>query len=409
MRFKIRCILAAVVCCLLTASCRKADSLSSMDSFAETYTKTTSADIVTDTEAPQTSYTRITADGGISFYEINCPSVPAEEALTCIDLNYPETINNQKVDVVDFIDEETLLVYLYSDTTAEAGTISLHGDQIGSYQKLLSLNQNQFPSIGNERWLIITEADEAKRPLDNPPRRYRLFDMQQKELYSPFWEQTANEQGEPIGGGSYNPLLVIGSTVYFDDYSIKDGKMTATMYGYDIESGRITETYPETQKPMLCQGQLIGFTRNDNGDFRRLISVKDQGASFQMECSDNLMLIETGTTGVYALTNEGLDENQLTISRLGNLTTGQTILTANTVLGDLSVSDRLVCWSRVTSNYAVAPALYDIHSQRLITFDRKNKTERVDFFGYTKGDTALMLVRNAEDYTIEEAILVHIK
>lgn len=343
------------------------------------------------------------------FYKTGTPSVPAEEALTCTHLDLPLAIGNKTTSVVGFIDEETLLISLYNDTESEMGTISLQGGTAGAYQKLQTLRQNQLPSIGNESWIVITEAEEQNAAGDNPARRYRLFDIKQKKLHEPFWTQSKDEHGYPVAGGSYNPLLVIGSTVYFDDYSMKDGKMTATMYGCDIVSGRITETYPECQKPMLFQDQLIGITRNDNGDFRRLISVKDNGASFRMEYDERLMQVEAGRDGLFALTNEGLDEaSQLSVCGLQNLTTGQAIITANTVFGGLSVGDRLVGWSNYTSNNAITPALYDIRNQRLIALDKEFQEENKYFWEYTKGNTALIIVKNPER-TATEALLVHIR
>lgn len=419
--------LAAAASCLLLVSCGTENSITPVSSSTLQTSISTAPETQTEPaasgtaaaaapESTQTSFPRFTSNQGNDFYEINCPFIPAAEAdLTVTRLDFPSEIDGLTVGISGFIDEETLLVFLVSEKVAdsgvyEMGTISLQGGKAGAYQKLLSLDRNTGVSVGNDRWIIISEADKLDDPNGNPARIYRLYDLKQKKLLQPFWTQSKDELGYPVGGGSWNSMLIIDDILYFDDYSMKEGEMAATMYGYDISSGNITENYPDCQKPMLYQGKLIGAAKNDTGQYHRLISVKDNGASFKMEFDNRMMLLEAGPDGIYASVNKDTDSNGLTISNVQNLTTGQVLITANTVLGDLNLSDSLIGWSRSTGNYAVAPALYDIRNQRLISFDKEFPNQNdSQFFEYIKGNTALIYYKNLnEEQTAAEALLVKI-
>ena len=375
---------------------------------AQTAAHTESGTAAETTAASTTAATAARFEDGFHFYQIDCPYVPAEDVMTCTKLSFPQSLNGKPVSVIAFQDEETLLVLLDADSGSELGTIPLKNGEAGEFRKLLDLKPSQYCMPGNERYIIITEETRANDSVSPPSRSFSLFDTETGRKGKPYWTASKDENGYAVGGGSFNPHLFIGNTVYFDYYSIKDGKMTATMYGYDIESGQITETYPECQKPMLCQGQLIGFTLNSAGNYRRLISVKDNGAAFSMECGDNLMSNEACADCVYAVTNEGEDQNDLSVCKLQNLTTGQSIITANAPLGYLSVSDSLIGWSKMTSNYAVEPALFDVQNQRLLSLDGVFDMQQKSFYEYTKGKTALILVI-ADNHASTEALLLKMR
>ena len=403
---------AAFICaaavCLLLSSCGTASITAPRpaSTAAQTVSQTaaqTESESRTETTAAVT--TAALFQEGFHFYQIECPYVPAEEAAVCTRLDFPTVLRGKRVSVIGFQDEETLLLLLYSDTEKELGTVSLKGGKVGDFQKLLDLKQSQYPRPGSDRYIIIQESTGTTDETVTLPQTYALFDTETGQLGKPYWTQSRDEHGYAVGGGSFNPHLIIGNMLYFDDYSMKDGEMTATIYGYDIGSGKITETYPECQKPMIYQGKLIGFTRNDAEDFRRLITVKDNGTAFRLECGDNLMSTESCLGSIFAVTNEGEDENDLSVCKLQNLATGQSILRANAPIGDLSISDNLVGWCRYSSNYAVAPALYDVQNQRLLSLDKTFDMDKKCFFEYVKGKTALVLVMD-DARTSAEALLL---
>lgn len=390
--------------CLLLTSCRADSSTAPVPASTASQTAAqTGSESRTETTAAVT--TAALFQDGFHFYQIECPYVPAEEAAVCTRLDFPVRLRDKRVAVIGFQDEETLLLLLDSDTEKELGTVSLKGGKFGEFQKLLDLKPSQYPRSCSGRYVIIQEQTRRTGDTVTPTNTYSLFDSETGQLGKPYWTQSKDENGYAVGGGSYNPHLFVGNMLYFDDYSMKDGEMTATMYGYDIGSGKITETYPECQKPMLYQGNLIGFTRNDAGNYRRLISVRDNGAVFKLECGDNLMMTESCSGCICALTNEGEDGNDLSVCRLQDLATGRSIFRANTPVGDLSISDSLVGWCRYSSNYAVAPALYDVQNQRLLSLDKTFDMDKKSFFEYVKGKTALVLVMD-DARTSAEALLV---
>lgn len=430
MQRKTKTFLAAATSCLLLTACGTDDSTSvgmasdsrteqasAADSTAES--SVTQTDSIAESTAAQTESSKkqpivyeVEPEGGFHFYQTHCPVAPVENTMTCRQIDFPLSINEKRVWIWGFLNEETVLVVLTpdkKDETQELGTISLHDGEVGTFQKLTALDsaRDQVPNAWNDRWIVISEAAESDHPDWNPPHQYRMFDMQTKTMGAPFWKEPIDENGYAVGGGNFNQKLFIGDTVYFDAYSMEHGELTATLYRYDIGSGKIIETYPDCQKPMLYQGQLIAFTRNDSGNYRRLISVKDNGASFQFECGDQLMSIEPGPDGIYAITNEGEDDVVgLTISKLQNLTTGKDIFSANAAIGKLHSSEDLVVWSRETPNYDVTPAVYDIANQRLITLKEEFTMDEEDyFFTHTMGKTTLVQVMNAS-HTESETLLL---
>lgn len=256
--------------------------------------------------------------------------------------------------------------------------------------------------------------------------RFRRYDLQQKKLLSPFYTATEKTSELPphIRSFRHAPLLN-GGILYFDDVIRENGDWKATVYGYDIARGKITETYPGCQQPILYQEQLIGRTKNASGYDQRLISLKDNGASFQKDCS-GLTNAAAGLDTLFAFTDAGHEplfdddpeSGYLVISKLLDLTSGQELFTSSGLVygySDITVSDRLAGW---VCSYPMRPALYDIREQRLISFDEEVRTiDDPSWFGDEKyydsyeefviGNTALILLRNAA-CSYQKALLVKI-
>ena len=426
--------LAAAASCLLLASCRADGSTAPVSSeSSETLPETTVTDMTTvpsETETTGTEFPRYTSyEDDHYFYEINCPVVPAKEALTITQIDFPSEIDGKEVRVDGFSDEETLIVQLYRESgqSAEIGMISLKDGKAGEYQRLLELSQGQSASYLSERWLFISEPGvETDFFANSTPICYELYDLQQKKLLEPFYIATViSSEVPPYIRRFRNAPLLNGGILYFDDVIWEDGEWKATLYGYDIACGKITETYPECQQQMLYQGQLIGRTKNDAGYDQRLISLKDNGASFQKDCS-GLTNAAAGPDTLFAFTDAGHEplfdddpeSGYLVISKLLDLTSGQELFTSSGLVygySDITVSDRLAGWE---SGYPMRPALYDIREQRLISFDKEVRTiDDPSWFGdekyydsykeYVKGNTALILLRNPL-YSYQKALLVKI-
>jgi hypothetical protein len=139
---------------------------------------------------------------------------------------------------------------------------------------------------------------------------------------------------------------------------------------------------------------VLAVTRNQDGEYRKLISLADQGTAFSFEFGDNLMSFAAGCGEFYATTSEGEDETtQLSITKLQNLTSGTGIVMGTAVFSDLKTGDAFAVWSNDSANSDVKPAVYDMKSQQLLTVGKPEDLPKdVQFYGFTVGKTALVIV-----------------
>ena len=425
--------LAAVASCLLLVSCKADSSTAPASSASETQTEAALTEMTSqsgETETTGTEFPRYSSDDGNYYYEINCPVVPAAEAGAAVTrLDFPSEIIGKTVQVDGFLDEETLIVQLNyeGENPSEIGTIPLKDGKAGEYQRLFELKQEQFASLLSERWLFISEPAETNNPFSNTSMiSYRLYDLQKKKFLQPFYTAERRHGSIPpyTYGFNHTPLLA-GDMLYFDDIVMENDEWNATTYGYDIARGKITETYPKCQQPILYQGQLIGRTKNDAGYDQRLISLKDNGESFRKDFS-NLTDVKSGPDSLFAVIeaardpvfDDDPDHGYLPVSKLLDLTSGQEIFTSNHFsLEDdaLSVSGRLAGWNFVSP---MRVALYDIREQRLISFDKiVRSVDDPNYFDdenyyryadeYVSGNIALILLGKSNgDHLFHEALLV---
>lgn len=425
--------IAAALSCLLLVSC-KADSSTAPASPAASETQTEAAETETtprsdETETTETKYPRYSSDDGVSYYEINCPVVPAAEAGAAVTrLELPSEINGKMVQIDGFLDEETLIVQLADNPgkSSEIGTIPLKNGKAGEYQQLLELKPEQSANLLSERWVFISEPSETIDPFSNMTSiDYRMYDLQKKKLLQPFYTaKSSHGCFLPASGFSHSPLLV-GDMLYFDDVIREDGEYNGTIYGYDTARGKIIETYPECQQPLFYQGQLIGRTKNEAGCDQRLISLKDNGKSFRKDFS-NLTNAIASPESLFAVIeaernpvfDDDPDQGYLPVSKLLDLTSGQEIFTTIPFTPEdnaISVSDRLAGWSL---NSPMRVALYDIREQRLISFDKVVRSvDDPNYFDdnnyyryaneYVSGNTSLILLGNSVTAN-QEALLVKI-
>lgn len=329
----------------------------------------------------------------------DCPTVPAESVAECREIRFPETIDGKAVSIVGMTDEDTVLVYLndsHFETNSRLGTVSLTDMQ---YTELLELSEGMFPQSWNDSWVVMSCAETANDWVTRSRNSYRLLDLHTKELGPVFWEMSQDENGGLVGGGSYDAPVFSGNTLYFDDYSMADSKMTSTIYAYDIAGGRITASYPECHAPMIYQGELIAFTWEGTWTRTKLISAADQGASFSLEVGEETdgsrRIILPGPDGIYQLESD-----------LVNLTTGQKIMKTPFPVGKLAFGETAGVLSGQSTAETNRPAVYDFRNNQVLTFENVlDIPDAPEFWEFTAGNHVLMQIRDA-DRTVNRYLLV---
>lgn len=385
--------------CVLLASCSAMESSSAPKSAASSEAETSQSAQMTSTTEKVAKPKSVAYENPVDLdsYQILCQSAQAENTVSCKKADFPQQINEKQFSVMGFLNETTLLISLHiDDENDEIGLLPLNQGNIetAQYQKLTAIKENQSVTAWNEDYLVIYDMESTDGWFTLSNRDYYLFDIRNRRLGTKFWSSSKDENGMLAEGGSTNTPLIYENTLYFDDFSINDGELTVTLYAYDITQKRITKQYPECQKPMLMQDTVLAITQNQDRKYRKLISLADQGEAFSCEYGENLMALEVGCGELYAITSEGIDNTtQLSVTKLQNLTTGIGIAMGNTVFSDLKTGDVFAVWSNYTANTAVKPAVYDMKSKQLLTVGKQEELPKnVQFYGYTMGKTALLIV-----------------
>jgi hypothetical protein len=296
------------------------------------------------------------------IYNMQAEVVDASNSISLSKLNVPDTIDGHKRSFAGIIDKSKIALILYSETIGimEISSIGVYDLETNEYAHKLNFEENQvfgIHAMDEDHIIFRMSMDDWKTA--------GIFDFsfQDGELRK-VYDYSINPETSAVVYHNFNNIALQDGTIWFDDYYLDDsGEIAVDVYEYDLANRELELVKKEAQNPLLYNGVIYLFVKNENNEFKNLQAI-DGSQTIEMEV--NLIEIAASTEGIYCLENKFTDhENRVTEFQVTDLTSNIPILSTTRSIGRLKVSSRFVTWSNFDDDI---PQLYDASSKKLVAF-----------------------------------------
>ena len=295
-------------------------------------------------------------------YQIFVPVVSASDVFDVSEIILPATIEDKKTSCTGIYDENTFILLLYTENPGVViHEIGLYNSITSRYEKMFAIAPGQVFEICayNTSYVVlrISEDDWKMTSIYVYDFANRAINIAAKYSY--------DDETEAVYYQNNNTILLLQDQIFFDDFSKdKSGNIISTLYKHSIEN-RQTELFAENaQNPMRMNGEIVYFTYDDNGEYKRIASNKGIVIDSVQEA-----LIEIAPTGTafFCIENKLTDEEaRTTLFQLTNITTGEGVLATHAPIGRLKANHQFVGWTAYNGS---VPCVYDIEKNVLVNFD----------------------------------------
>ena len=245
----------------------------------------------------------------------------------------------------------------------------------------------------NDKYIIFGEFISESFNLEYGCLYY--FDLNTKEKIKFFEYYIDPETGTAPEFNFFNKILLVDNVVYFDECRYDENKeIKVIMYSYDIISNNLSTIKEHAQQPMLFNGEVISFVKDENGEYKLLQSLEEKPDMFELKMKYSMFRIECFNDKIYGLTGKNDEELTLTEFSIRNLINDKLIISSGSYITDLSITDYFVSWCDYNDvDIEHYPCIYDLSLDKIVTFDDVSKG--LLYWFNIKNDYGILTTRNS--------------
>lgn len=343
------------------------------------------------TEEEKNGMTRENVDLG---YHLQKPVISAQEVLTYQKIELPSKINNKKMAVLGFYDDDHFLLSLENITALEETEYGLLDVKSQSYQPLLSPPGKGKMLAGivahSEDYIVYVEY-HGKSEFDRTSEEEELlmiflkaYDKKQKQIvpihaYSEFYPYSELH--------FKNKTILMGDKLYFDDFN--EAGMDADLYCYDLTKKKVETMKSGYQNPGLYQGEPVAIGRS-GAEYDTIYRLSGEKV---VSLPENIIELSVSERGIFALNNKNTDEVlRVTTFSINDLLSGEELLETMGSISQPDSNQYYLCWQNYTDQ---PPMLYNLEKGCFLAFDDLPK----GIFGFELRGSGGLLICYAEEGT----------
>lgn len=290
-------------------------------------------------------------------YDFKCTQLSAQDYLDCEKLELGE-----EAEPLYFwkLVSDSVVLATKAGSRYETESVGYFDLEAKRYTPLYSVEKGVASLLAaNSEYLVFQTSTENGEDIE--VFSYRLSDGELRPLprRHPYYYQNSI-----LARSSY---LLRGDTLYFDDVTSvsAQGGTSLALYALDLRTGERSLVREEMFHPMLFEGRIIGFVRDEEGEFDL---IGDLEGNIVAEIPDGLgdMFADERGGGIYAMEMVSDHQLKVTTQRLKELISGDEIFVTQATLGNLSGSERFVSWM---TYFEQSPCLYLIKEDLVVRFD----------------------------------------
>ena len=301
-------------------------------------------------------------------YHLQKPVISAQEVLTYQKIELPSKINNKKMAVLGFYDDDHFLLSLENITALEETEYGLLDVKSQSYQPLLSPPGKGKMLAGivahSENYIVYLEyrgkSEFDRISDDDEPLTIFLkaYDLKQKQIvpvhtYSDFYPYSAMH--------FKNKVALKGDKLYFDDFN--ETGTDADLYCYDLSSQKVESIKSGYQNPGLYQGEPVAIGRS-GAEYDTIYRLSGEKV---VSLPENIIELSVGERGIFALNNKNTDEVlRVTTFSINDLLSGEELLETMGSISQPDSNQYYLCWQNYTDQ---PPMLYNLEKGCFLAFD----------------------------------------
>lgn len=301
-------------------------------------------------------------------YNVLVNTVEAKSVLDYKKIDIPEKVNNLDMTCIRLLDESTLLIGLFNrDVTNKHKEIGIYNFVENTYEKYFAFDQiyddrlsevAYYVSAISEKYMVIrvTRNNWANTSI-------YLYNIE-NDTVSKMYDYSVDEKNGRDVYMNNNSILIQGNNIYFDDFSYNElGEITVNLFKYDCVSGEISLVAHEAQNPMLYNGNLVYFTKNQNGKFKKIQTLDE---SIIIDITIELIEVFSSGDSIYCIENKYTDDKEMTTEfQIQDFIHDRRILYTKRGLGWLDVNEYFITWYDYEKNI---PCIYSVDMGSLLVF-----------------------------------------
>lgn len=309
------------------------------------------------------------AGDGDMQYNLYRDCKPAEDVFAIEEIPLPQTVADKPILPVTFLDEESVLVYMYKANTNTSDenleTIGRYNIKTGEYETWISANNEFGYTIQaiHEQYLVYRENSirytsnfqESEVP---PSARLCVYDRESKETYT-VYEYPKEYIGSSI---SYQDgVALVENTLYFDTVHSSDGELKTAVYSADL-STRDVAPYRENAQCPVFDGKELWVIAKEGND---CVLVNTE-SSEKIPVPNDVAEIAIGDSIFFKLNRGTLENDEFATSELVEAQSSQPIMTTQMSIDDLRLEEGVLVW---TSYVDASAFLFDTQSDCFLCFE----------------------------------------
>ena len=309
------------------------------------------------------------AGDGDMQYNLYRDCKPAEDVFAIEEIPLPQTVADKPILPVTFLDEESVLIYLYKANTNTSDenleTIGCYNIKTREYETWISANNAFGYTIQaiNEQYLVYRENSirytsnflESEVP---PSARLCVYDRNSKETCT-VYEYPEEYIESPI---SYEDGVALAeNTLYFDTVHNSDGELKTAVYCADLSTLNVALYREDVQHPVFDGKELWVIAKEGND----CVLVNTE-SSEKIPVPNDVAEIAIGDSIFFKLNRGTLENDEFATWELVETQSGQPIMTTQLSIDDLRLEEGYLVWA----SYADASVfLFDTQSDGFLCFE----------------------------------------
>ena len=309
------------------------------------------------------------AGDGDMQYNLYRDCKPAEDVFAIEEIPLPQTVADKPILPVTFLDEESVLIYLYKANTNTSDenleTIGCYNIKTGEYETWISANNAFGYTIQaiNEQYLVYRENSirytsnflESEVP---PSARLCVYDRNSKETCT-VYEYPEEYIESPI---SYEDGVALAeNTLYFDTVHSSDGELKTAVYCADLSTLDVAPYRENAQCPVF-DGQELWVIAKEGND---CVLVNTE-SSEKISVLNDVAEIAIGDSIFFKLNRGTLENDEFATWELVETQSGQPIMTTQLSIDDLRLEEGYLVWA---SYVDASVFLFDTQSDCFLCFE----------------------------------------
>lgn len=290
-------------------------------------------------------------------YTVLVNRVDADDVLEYKKVKMPKKINYLNMTCIKLLDRSTVLVGLYTEDglTAheEVGAYNFEKDTYKTYVTFSQKNTDELTDFAymvsavNETYIVfkVTRNNWGNTSI-------YLYNIKE-DVFRKIYDYSIDPENGRNVYMNENSIVIQNDTIYFDNYAYDEhGEITVSILKYDCDSENITPVIDEAQNPMVYKGDIVFFTKNEEGRYKNIQSMDKETI---LDVKTALREVVSSGNAIYCIEDKHIKD----------LINNHNIMYTTKVVGWMDANAHFVTWYDYEGS---TPCLYSIDLDSLIVF-----------------------------------------